>query len=299
MWDPDKIKVGIAPIGWTNDDLPELGGDIPFQQCISEMHAAGFQGTEVGSKFPRDPGALLDAVRAQELEIASQWFSTFFTGGAGHAETVSAFEEHASFLEQVGARLVVVSEQGGSVQGQLDTPLFPNKPTLDEAGWTRLARGLEEIGRLARARHMTVAYHHHLGTVVQDRAEVDRLMVATDPDLVKLLVDTGHLYCAGGDPARLLADHADRVAHIHLKDVRAPVLARVRQDGWSFLHGVKEGLFTVPGDGNVDFAPVFATIKRIGYVGWLVVEAEQDPAMANPLVYARKARRFLRDRLGV
>lgn len=294
MLDAKKIKLGIAPIGWTNDDLPELGGDIPFEQCIKEMHDAGFVGSEVGNKYPKDPEALKKALKPVKLNIASQWFSSFFTTKPLE-ETVEAFKKHMAFLKAMGSKVIVISEQGNSIQGQPNTPVFGKKPVLDEAGWGKLVKGLETIGQLAKENQMKIVYHHHMGTVVQTREEIDTLMKKSNPDLVWLLADTGHMTYAGGDPAKLIHDYAKRIAHIHLKDIRAKVLEDVKKNKMSFLASVKAGVFTVPGDGCVDFKAVFKEIDAMNYEGWWVVEAEQDPAKANPLEYAKKARNYIKE----
>lgn len=298
MIDPKKVKLAIAPIGWTNDDMPELGGEIPFEQCISEMAAAGFQGCEVGSKYPKDPAELKEALAPYKLQIASQWFSSFFTT-KDLEETVEPFKDHMNFLKAMGAKVIVISEQGNSIQGQMDTPVFDNKPLLDDEGWDKLAQGLETIGKLAVKNGMKIVYHHHMGTVVQTEDEVDMLMAKTDPKLVWLLLDTGHMYYSDGDPLAVLKRHGKRIAHVHLKDIRDEVKQRVKDEHMSFLQAVKEGVFTVPGDGAIDFAPIFKELERIKYEGWFVVEAEQDPEKANPLEYAQKARAYIKELTGL
>ncbi len=296
--DSTMIKLGIAPIGWTNDDLPDLGGEIPFEQCIREMAEAGYQGSEVGNKYPKDPVKLKAALEPLGLSIASQWFSAFFTVGK-KKETIDAFKKHMAFLKAMGSKVIVISEQGHSIQGQVDTPLFDKKPMLDEQGWGSLASGLNEIGKLAKNEGMKIVYHHHMGTVVQTEDEVATLMDKTDPGLVFLLLDTGHIYFSGGKPVRLLKNHGKRIAHVHLKDIRDAVRDRVIKEKWSFLKAVREGVFTVPGDGSIDFKPVFKELERLKYEGWFVVEAEQDPAKANPLEYAKKAREYIKKMTGL
>ena len=299
MLDSSKIKIGIAPIGWTNDDMPELGGEIPFKQCIREMSETGYGGCEVGSKFPRDPKVLLEALKPFNLQIASQWFSTFFTGDSNPGETAMAFINHLMFLKSIGAKVIVVSEQGYSIQGQMDTPLFENKPELKESEWDSLKSGLDSIGKIASAHGMKIAYHHHMGTVVQSREDVDKLMQLTDPKYVYLLADTGHMYYTGGDPLKLVEDYIDRIVHIHLKDVRSKIVDKVRSEKLSFLQGVKLGAFTVPGDGDIEFKSIFDKIGNSNYAGWLIVEAEQDPQLANPKEYAQKGRNTIRELAGI
>jgi inosose dehydratase len=295
--DKDKVKLAIAPIAWTNDDMPELGGENTFEQCVSEMALAGYAGSEVGNKYPRDPAVLNHALKLRGLTICNAWFSSFLTT-APLQETLDAFEKQMDFLHAVGARVIGAAEQGHSIQGQ-DKPVFAQKPVFTDDEWKRLADGLNEMGRRAVRKGMTLTYHHHMGTGVQTAEEIDRLLSLTEPGLVSLLFDTGHLTFAGVDPAAVLRRHVRRIRHVHLKDVRPKVLERVRPQGWSFLRAVREGVFTVPGDGCIDFEPLFRTLSEAGYAGWMVVEAEQDPAKANPLEYALQARRYIRENTGL
>ncbi|MCY6957142.1 myo-inosose-2 dehydratase [Clostridium brassicae] len=298
MFNKDAVKLGIAPIAWTNDDMPELGSENTFEQCISEMALAGFTGSEVGNKYPRDTKVLRKALELRGMEIASAWFSSFVTTKPLQ-ETVDAFIEHRDFLHAMGAKVVVVSEQGGSIQGQMDTPIFDAKPVLDEEGWKRLAEGLNKLGELAKEKGMKVVYHHHMGTVVQTTEEIDKFMEMTDPNLVYLLFDTGHLVFSGEDHLAVLKKYVNRIKHVHLKDVRAEVVKEVKASKMSFLQAVKAGAFTVPGDGCVDFEPVFKVLAENNYEGYLLVEAEQDPAKANPLEYAIKARKYIGEKAGL
>jgi len=293
----EDIKLAIAPIAWTNDDMPELGGDIPFEQCIDEMAKAGFEGSEVGNKFPRDPMVLKKALEPRGLQIASAWFSSYFTT-KDPEETIAAFIKHRDFLHAMGAKVIVVSESGKSVQGLMDTPLHSQKPIFSDEDWGKLVKGLHELGKLAAEKDMKIVFHHHMGTGVQTYEEVRRLMESTDPDLVYLLLDTGHLVFAGGDPLQMIKDYGSRIKHVHFKDLREDVMKRSFQEDWSFLYSVKQGVFTVPGDGMIDFKPIAKALDDINYKGWIVVEAEQDPKIAPPLEYAKKARAYLKEILG-
>ncbi|AQX55603.1 myo-inosose-2 dehydratase [Priestia flexa] len=298
MFKEGVIKLGIAPIAWTNDDMPELGGENTFEQCISEMALAGFKGSEVGNKYPRDVTVLKKALSHRRLEIASAWFSTYLTTKPLE-ETVSAFINHRDFLHAMGASVIVVSEQGRSIQGLMDTPLFDEKPQFTEDEWQRLALGLNHLGMLAKEKDMHIVYHHHMGTGVQTTSEIDRLMEMTDPELVHLLFDTGHLVFSGEDPLCILKKYLPRIKHVHLKDVRRDVVEAVKAKKWSFLQAVRQGVFTVPGDGSINFEPIFEQLADSDYTGWFVVEAEQDPAVANPFEYALKARQFIREKSGL
>lgn len=296
--DPRKVKLGIAPIGWSNDDMPELGGDIAFERCVAEMAEAGYEGCEVGRKFPRDPASLLRSLSALRLEVAGGWCSLYLTDPARVSETHEVYRRHLDFLRALGARVAVVCECTGSVQ-TLPRSVFSDRPCFDSAAWKELTRHLQELGSMTRSIGMHLVYHHHLGTGIQTEEEARGLLQATDPELVSLVLDTGHLVAAGGDPVRLLREFGPRVRHIHLKDLREDVLSRVRDEGLSFLEGVRLGMFTVPGDGMIDFAPILDAIHDLEYEGWLIVEAEQDPRLANPLEYARRARSFLRESAGI
>jgi inosose dehydratase len=292
-----KVRLAIAPIGWTNDDLPELGGQIPFEQCVSEMALAGYAGSEVGNKYPKDPAVLNKALALRGLTICNAWFSSFLTTKP-YAEVERDFLKHRDFLHAVGARVIGAAEQGHSIQGQA-LPVFDNKPRFTDEEWKRLCEGLDKLGEKAREKGMALTYHHHMGTGVQTAEEIDRLMEGTTAGKLDLLYDTGHLVFSGEDYMAVLRKWGKRVRHVHLKDVRLSVLERVKKDKMSFLAAVKAGAFTVPGDGGVDFAPVFKELASIGYEGWWVVEAEQDPALANPLEYAVKARKYIREKAGI
>lgn len=298
MFENDAVKLGISPIGWSNDDMPDLGRENTFEQCISEMALAGFAGTEVGHKYPRYTTLLKKMLGLRNLEIAGAWFSAYLTT-APYERTEKAFIQHRDFLHEMGAEVIVVSEQGHSVQGKTGQPVFAAKPRFTDEEWDRLAEGLNRLGRLAREKGMKMVYHPHMGTGVQTTEEIDRLMSMTDQNRVFLLYDTGHLYLSGEDPVEVLKRYLPRIKHVHLKDVRDPIAAKVKAEKLSFLDGVREGVFTVPGDGGIDFTDIFNILAESNYRGWLLVEAEQDPSKANPLEYALKARKFIKQKTGL
>jgi inosose dehydratase len=294
MFDKNTVFLGIAPIAWTNDDLPELGAENTFEQCISEMALAGFTGSEVGNKYPKDTKVLSKALALRGISIASAWFSSFLTTKP-FEETAAAFKKHRDFLYEMGAKVIVVAEQGHSIQG-IEVPVFDGKPHFTGAEWVKLARGLEELGKLAAEKDMKIVYHHHMGTGVQTTAEIEKLMEMTDETLVYLLFDTGHLTFSGENPELILQKYVKRIKHVHLKDIRKYVLARVIAEKMSFLQAVKAGVFTVPGDGIIAYEPLFEILDQNNYVGWFIVEAEQDPIIANPLEYAIKARKYIKEK---
>ena len=293
-----QIQLAIAPIAWTNDDMPELGSENTFEQCISEMALAGFTGTEIGNKYPKDPEVLEQYLSIRALKVASAWFSAFLTTKP-FEETAEAFKAHRDFLHAMGAKVIVVAEQGHSIQGIMTAPVFDDKPVFTDEEWKKLAEGLEKLGDLAHEKDMEIVYHHHMGTGVQTTEEIDRLMEMTDPAKVKLLFDTGHLVFSGENPIAVYNRHQDRIKHIHFKDIRQETAEEVEKEKDSFLNGVKKGVFTVPGDGMIDFTPIWTAIHASDYEGWIVVEAEQDPAKANPFEYAVKARSYIREVTGL
>ena len=300
MFDPKAVKLGIAPIGWCNDDMPELGAENTFKQTVSEMALAGFTGCEIGNKYPSDPAELKAQLDLRGMRIASRWFSSFLITKP-YEEVEADFVRELEFLAAVGADRINVSEQSYSIQGQMDTPVLTgnHKHVMDEREWELLCDGLNRLGKAAADRGFKLCFHHHMGTVVQTAEETDRMMANTDPRYVFLCYDTGHFTFAGEDPLAMLKKYVDRIGHVHLKDMRLPVVEEARKNHWSFLQAVRNGAFTVPGDGNVDFDPVFKVLSDAGYQGWLLVEAEQDPEKADPLLYAQKARAYIRERTGL
>ncbi|NLJ95458.1 MAG: myo-inosose-2 dehydratase [Clostridiaceae bacterium] len=294
----EEVHLGIAPIGWTNDDLPDLGSENTFEQCVSEMALAGFTGSEVGNKYPKDPEVLKPMLDVRGIRIANQWFSSLLMSEP-YEVTIENFKKQLDFLEAMGAKVIGASEQGNSIQGKDIPVLNDQKPVLTDEEWDLLAKGCNEMGKIAYDRGMTFTYHHHMGTCVQTIEETERFLEMTDPELVFLLYDTGHFYFSGEDPVEALEKFLPRVRHVHLKDVRADVLKEVKAQKMSFLDAVRAGAFTVPGDGHIDFDPVFKLLSENNYKGWMIVEAEQDPAKANPFVYAKKARQFIREKTGL
>ncbi len=294
-----KIQFGCAPINWSNDDLPSLGGELTYQQCLSEMALAGYTGSEGGIKYPKEFSVIKKAIDLRGITICNMWFSTEFTTFKNN-ETFERFEQHMEYTYKLGARVVGAGECGVTIHGNEETPLFPNRPILSDEQFENLASGLNELGKRAKAKGMKLCFHAHVGTGIETKEEIDRLLSLTDPETVYLLFDTGHLTLAGADPVQVMAQYIDRIGHIHFKDVRKKIFEEVKSKDFSFLQGIKKGLFTVPGDGDmVDWKKIFAIIKEKNYEGWIVVEAEQDPALADPLEYAIMARKFLKENLEI
>lgn len=297
MLDKNKVKLGIAPIAWTNDDMPDLGKENTFEQCISEMALAGFTGCEVGNKYPKDTAVLKKALDLRGMQICNAWFSTFLTTKP-YEETEKGFIEHITFLKEMGAKVVGISEQGHSIQGT-DKSIFDDKYVMNDEEWDKLCTGVNKLGKIAKDMGIRLTFHHHMGTVVQTEAEIDRLMENTDPEVFGLLFDSGHLAYCGEDYISVLNKYIDRIWHVHLKDIRPEVVAKVKAEHLSFLQGVRLGTFTVPGDGAIDFAPIFQVLADHDYEGYVLVEAEQDPAVANPFEYALKARKYIAEKAGL
>jgi inosose dehydratase len=299
MFDKNKVKLGIAPIAWTNDDMPDLGKENTFEQCVSEMALAGFTGSEVGNKYPKDPEVLKKALELRGVEICNQWFSSFLITKP-FEEVEKEFRVQLAFLKAMGAKVIGASEQSYSVQGQLDTPIFGHKYEMNDQEWDTFCTGMNKLGKIAKEEYgIALTFHHHMGTVVQSLAEVDRMMENTDPEYVSLLFDTGHFTYCGEDPLEVVKKYVHRIKHVHLKDIRPEVVEQVKKENMSFLAGVRAGAFTIPGDGCINYDPIFKVLEEAGYEGYMVVEAEQDPAKANPLEYAIRARKFIAEKTGL
>lgn len=287
------IRIGANPIGWSNDDLRPLGGETPLETCLAEAKQAGFAGMELGHKFPREPKALKAVLDRHGLALVSGWYSMALLERDGDAEW-AAIQDHKNLLKALGARVLIVAETSNAIHGDITVPLS-RSPRLTETQWPVFCDRLGKIARRLGNEGMQLVYHHHMGTVIETGDDVHRMMRMT-PTPVHLLLDTGHLTFAGADPTEFACIYRDRISHVHAKDVRATVLADVKAKDMSFLDAVVAGVYTVPGDGMVDYPAVFAELA--GYDGWVVVEAEQDPLKANPLQYAKlgyaNLTRFLR-----
>ncbi|SEP29607.1 2-keto-myo-inositol dehydratase [Rhizobium tibeticum] len=302
---PEKVWLGITPTLWWNDDFINIDIGIPFEQCISEMALAGYVGCSVGHKYPTDRKTLKAALDLRGLRVSEPWVSTYFTIAAMRKQTIQKVRQQLAFLQEMEGGSedprkadLVVAEFGHAVN-PLPVALFPNCPNLTDGQWDQLLDGLHDIGRIAKEEGRRLCYHPHLGTGVMAAEAIDRLMENTETSLVHLLLDTGHLAAAGVDPLAVTKRYASRIKHIHLKDIRADVVARIHADGLSFESAIEAGIFTVPGDGSITtFPQILTELAEVGFAGWLVIEAEQAPAKANPLQYAKMARAYLRETLG-
>lgn len=284
-----NVRIGINPLSWMNDDLPALGAETPLETALKEGSEIGYAGFELGNAFPKEPRALQAKLADFGLACVSGWYSGQLATGSVDEE-IERCVAHMEKLRFNGCKVVVYGEVADSIQGQIDTPLAKRPRFASDEQWQAYAQRLNAFGEHLQAAYgITLAYHHHMGAYVESPQDVDKLMALTDPAHVGLLFDTGHAYFGGaGNPVALLQKHVARVVHVHCKDVRADVVSQARNDGWSFLGGVLNGTFTVPGDGAIDFESVLATLHGAGYEGWLVVEAEQDPTVAPSYAYAKK-----------
>ena len=290
-----NVRIGINPLSWMNDDLPALGGETPLETALAEGKEIGYEGFELGNKFPKEGPTLKAKLDSFGLACVSGWYSGFLAEDSVAAE-IERCKPHMSKLQYNGVKVVVYGECAGTIQGQIDTPLAKRPQFANDALWKAYAQRLNTFGaHLQKTYGITLAYHHHMGAYVESPDDLDRLMALTDPASVGLLYDTGHAYFGGATkPDLLLKKHVARVVHVHCKDVRPQVIAQARNDGWSFPNGVLNGTFTVPGDGVIDYDAILSTLHAAGYQGWLVVEAEQDPALAPSYAYAQKGFQTLR-----
>jgi inosose dehydratase len=276
-----SVRIGANPICWSNDDMRELGADIPLETCLAEASSIGFEGMEKGHKLPTDAATLKAVLQKYGLAYVSGWYSSELLCRDAAAEIV-ALRSHLDLLKAMGCNVLVFAETSNAIHGDVGKPLS-QRPVMPDSGWKQFGQRMTDVAAATLAEGVRLVYHHHMGTVVQSEADIHAMMAATGPE-VHLLLDTGHATFAGADPVALAKQYRARISHVHAKDIRPDVMAKSRAQDWSFLTSVVEGVFTVPGDGIVDYAGVFDALP--GYSGWVVLEAEQDPKKAPPLKYA-------------
>ncbi|WP_298873816.1 myo-inosose-2 dehydratase [uncultured Bradyrhizobium sp.] len=291
------IRIGANPIGWSNDDLQEIGGDTPLQTCLAEAREAGFEGMELGHKFPREPQALKAALAPFGMACISGWYSAELLKRDADAE-MRHLRPHLDLLKAMGSSVLVFAETSNAIHGDRSKPLS-QRPVMKSGDWAEFGRRITEVAERTLAEGVRLVYHHHIGTVVESADDIDAFMAATG-EAAHLLLDTGHATWGGADPAALARKYRARISHVHAKDVRRAVMEQARREDWSFLdavlgQGSELGVYTVPGDGMVDYPAVFRELN--GYSGWVVVEAEQDPKKAHPLTYAKKGVAHLKQSL--
>ncbi|MDJ0738044.1 MAG: myo-inosose-2 dehydratase [Nostocaceae cyanobacterium] len=310
LFDSTTVRLGITPTGWSNsDDLTiDLNPPIPYQQILSEIALSGFYGTQGAPKFP-DKEELQKELNRRGLTISEPWVGTYFTlGEEGKKESQRIFDEQMKFMEGFDSDIIVVAELGCAVHQQPINPLT-NRPKFSEKQWEDLTNGLIDLAQKAEANQMKLVYHPHIGTGVETIQDVEKLMEMTQGTPLKLLLDTGHLYYAGATNTEIIGlvnKYGERIKHVHLKNIRQSVLDDSKQNGWSFLTSIREGVFTVPGDvGAINFDEILQALANANYEGWLIVEAEQDPNTTmkqydkTPLDYALMARDYLRQTTGL
>ncbi|MGC1332145.1 myo-inosose-2 dehydratase [Pseudomonas sp.] len=282
---PSAIRIGINPISWSNDDLPSLGGETPLSTALSEGKAIGYEGFELNGKFPKDAQGVAQVLKPYDLALVSGWYSGRLARRSA-AQEIVAIAGHVQLLAANGANVLVYGEVADSIQGSrialVERPRFHS-----QQAWQDYAGKLDELASFTLGQGVRLAYHHHMGAYVEAPGDIDTLMALTGPQ-VGLLFDAGHCYMGGGEPLAVLRKHIGRVCHVHFKDVRKPVVQLARNNLWSFPDCIVNGTFTVPGDGDIDFAPLIDELLAVDYSGWLVVEAEQDPAVAPSYFYAKK-----------
>lgn len=288
----NQEMLGVSPINWINDDMEDLGDFYDLETVLQDMQNLGFRGTEMGRKYPRDVAALKPLLARFGLVLSGAWKTVQFSSGWNSQVDFADFQRHVQFLQAMGAHYAVVCDGGGSLHWDARGPRAEIEPFDDEA-WQRLGEGLHRAGEYALQYGVNIVYHPHVGTNVERPDAIDRLMELTDPSLVSLLLDTGHIYAGGGVPQDIIRRHGPRIRYLHLKDVRPRVLEMMRRQNWSFIAAVRQGLFTTPGDGCIDFPAVFQAMSEVGYQGWMILEAEQDPLQAEPVAYARTAKTYL------
>ena len=286
-----SVKLGIAPIAWSNDDMPELGGDTSLETCLSEAREAGFTGIESGGKFPKTSKELLPILNKHNINLCSGWYGANLLKRTVKDE-MENIRTQLDLFKDCNAPCIVFAEVTNSIQAD-ESKSLSKRPKLDKDDWKKFCEKINEVGKRLEGENMPLAYHHHMGTVIQSHEDTERLMNETN-DTVKLTIDTGHMLFAGGNSLKIIRDFKEKIAHVHCKDMREKVLKKSLSEDLSFRHAFLEGAFTVPGDGCIDYRPIFNELVKNKYQGWLVVEAEQDPKKANPFEYAKIGFNYLK-----
>lgn len=287
-----SIRFGVSPIAWANDDMPELGGDTPLESILADIRDVGFEGVELGGKFPRDAAVLKPLLDAYGLDLIGGWYSGSLLVQDADAE-IAALQPHLQLLKAMGSTVFVFAETSNAVHGNRSVPLT-GTPLLADGDWAQFGARMTVVADYIRSQGLKFAYHHHLGTVVERASDMDAFIRHTGPS-VGFTLDTGHAALGGVDYLKVIHEHPARIAHVHCKDFRAGTYRKLRDGGSSFLDGVLGGMFTVPGDGGIDYGPVMRALVDIGYSGWIVIEAEQDPSNAAPKPYAELGLRTLKN----
>jgi len=287
-----KIKLGIAPIAWSNDDMPELGGDTPIEQCLEEAAIAGFTGIELGGKFPRNPGITNFLLNKYNLKMPGGWYGSLLRSKSAKEEWI-AMQDHLNLLKMVNADVFVFADVSGSIQGD-QTKKLSARPYIENDEFTEYCKKINEISNRLYDEGIPMSYHEHMGTIIQTENDVDRFMDNTNENTF-LLYDTGHLLFAEADYYRVLKNYINRINHIHCKDIREGVLKHSLKNDLSFRQSFLNGVFTVPGDGCIDYLPLFNILYKNKYEQWLIIEAEQDPKKANPFEYAKIGFNYLKE----
>ena len=285
-----KINLGIAPIAWSNDDMPELGGGTSIEICLFEARSAGFKGIELGGKFPRNPGAIKYLLNKFNLELPGGWYGAHLNERSVEEEW-QAMQNQIELHKLINSSVFIFADVSGAIQGESKTPLS-KRPRLKDNEWSDYCNKISEIAKRLSDIGLPMSYHEHMGTIIQSEQDIYRLLDNTD-DKTSLLFDTGHIFFAKGDYESILKKYVSRVNHVHCKDIRKEILNRSLSNDLSFRDSFLEGVFTVPGDGYINYKPLFEILYDNKYSKWLIVEAEQDPKKANPLKYAKIGYKYL------
>ncbi len=285
-----KIKLGIAPIAWSNDDMPELGGDTPIEKCLEDANLSGFSGIELGGKFPRNPGITNFLLDKFELKMPGGWYGSLLRGRSAKEEWI-ALQDHLNLLKLVKADVFVFADISGSIQGDA-TKKLSTRPVLEKNEWKSYCEKISEISNMLIDEGIPMSYHEHMGTIIQSEEDIDKFISMTNENTF-LLYDTGHLMFAQADYEKVLKNYISRINHVHCKDIRRDIFLSSIENDLSFRDSFLKGVFTVPGDGCINYDPLIKILYESQYNKWLVIEAEQDPKKANPLEYAKIGYKYL------
>lgn len=282
-----NIRLGISPTLWQ-------GQQFSFDDCCRDMRAAGFSGCELREEF-NSRSDLKKDLNDHGLTISTAMFATYFTVSGKQEETLEKFDAHCRLLESLGSNIVVITESGHSIYHS-QRPIFSSSVSFDHQQWLGLFNGINKLISIANNYGLKIAYYPHMGTGVQTDLQIKFLMQHTPKEL-SLVFDPGQLFLAGVGINKLLEDYAYRISHIYLKDVNYSVFKAAMENNHSYLQAVKNGIFTIPGEGCMNLSKLINWLRSDSYSGWVVLESGLALNETNALQQAKLGREFIKTEL--
>jgi inosose dehydratase len=298
---PLTLRIANAPCSWGILEFEEQSAaGYDYVQVLDEIRAAGYDGTELGDWgfMPTDPGALADALAARELSLLGAFVPVRLTDPDALDAGTDAAIRTARLLAGAGFRdafVVLADDIAASAERTAVAGRVGPEHRLDDTERAIFAGNADHVARRVREQTgLRTVFHHHCASYIETPEEIADLMGRTDPSVLGLCLDTGHLTYAGGDPVAAISAFGPRIWHLHLKDCSASVAERARRGGWDYHTAVRHGVFCELGQGTVRFRDVLAALETVGFSGWAVVEQDVLPSLGTPLASATRNRQFIR-----